>query len=1067
MKTFIVAAINHPRTVLLILVMTLLWGISDYWKVPKESTPDVKIPIIFVELVYHGISPQDAERLLLRPVEHEVRNIEGIKEIRSTAFEGGGTVVIEFHAGFDVNKAKADVRDRVDAAKAKLPQGREEPYVGEVNLSFFPVLVVKLSGNIPKRTMYRLAQELKDAIETSVKSVLKVTVVGKREEVVDILLDPTKTQAYGLAFDEVLTNFKRNNQLVPAGVLTGEKGQFSIKIPGVLENIADIMRVPVIINGDKVVALSDVADVRRTFKDPTNFARDRGHPTIALEISKRTGENLIDTIEKVKSIVSQHQKEWPDSIKVSYSRDESTHIREMLNELQNSIILAVILVMVVMVLSLGVRSALLVGIAVPGSFLMGILVISLMGLTINIVVLFSLIFSVGMLVDGAIIVVEYADRKIVEGLSPKEAYIIASQRMAWPVISSISTILVVFFPLLYWPGVPGQFMKYMPITLLAVLTASILMALIFVPTIGALLKPVPHPQSTENILAASEHGKLEDLRGFSRWYFRLVSKAIDHPGRVLIGAVLILFLVKETHSLFGKGIEFFPNVEPDAVAVQIFARGNMSIYEKDDLVKTVEQKILDMPELKSIYSSTGVAADAATEDLIGSITLEFIDWKKRRKVDDIVNEIMERTKNLAGIKIEIVKQKAGPGATKPITIDVNSYDSTKLVPAVVKIREKLEKMPGIVAIEDSRMIPGIDWQIDIDRVQAAKYQADVVSIGNAIKLVTNGIKVGTYRPEDAQDEVDINVRYYSKYRTIDYLDDLRVRTSAGPMPVSNFVTRKAIPKIGKINRSDGHRVMSVKADVSAGVLVADKIQEIKRWIPESGIDPSVHIHFKGEEQERNEAAAFLINAFLLAIFAITIILVTQFNSFFSAALVLSAVVMSSMGVFVGLLIHRLTFGIVMGGIGVIALAGIIVSNNIILIDTFDNLKSHLQNPTREQVRDVILRTCVQRLRPVILTKLTAILGLLPIMFRLTIDFLGLEISHGAPSTEWWVLLSTCIVYGILFASSLTLFVTPAALMARANREYGVKTFTKEELYIDRLQVVLKKLISFIRPKINH
>lgn len=1053
MNTLIEAALRRSRTVILILVLAILWGLVAYIRIPKESTPDVKIPIIYVLLRYEGISPQDSERLLLRPVEQELRGLEGVKEIKSTAHEGGGSVVIEFMAGFNSEKAKNDVRDRVETAKSKIPKGSNEPLIKEVNLSLFPVLLIKLSGEIPRRTLHNLSIQLRNAIESNVKSVLSVAIVGDQEEVVDVLLNPTRTQAYDITFDDVLSSFQRNNQLISAGSLTGESGHFSVKVPGVLENVLDIMQVPVIASGDRIIRLQDVAEVRRTFKDPEGFARDRGVPMVALEVSKRTGENLIETVENVKKVVEHFQEIWPEQVKISFAQDESFRIRDMLNDLQNNIILAIILVMGVIIWALGTRSAILVGISVPGSFLMGIMVISLLGLTVNIVVLFSLIFSVGMLVDGAVIVVEYADRKMAEGLPPRQAFLEAAQRMAWPVITSTLTILVVFFPLLFWPGIPGQFMKFMPITLLAVLTASILMALIFVPTIGALLSHKPSSESDATVLAASESGNLEDVQGFSKWYLNVLKVALNHPARVIMGALLVLFFVKELHSVFGKGVEFFPNIEPDAAAVQIHARGNLSIHEKDALVKQVEARLFDMKELKSIYTRTGAGGnfmENAAEDLIGSITMEFVDWKERRKVDDILEDVLNRTRELPGLNIEVVKKKSGPPAEKPIALQITSYDSEKLLSTLLKARQFFEKLPGITGLEDNRPISGIEWQMKIDRSQAARFLADVASIGNGIKLVTNGVLIGTYRPEDAQDEVDIVVRYFAPYRTMEYLDELRVRTPNGPMPISNFVTRTAQPKTGTIDRVDGYRVYTLEADVEPGHLVADKIQAFQEWSKTADFDPSVQMVFKGEEQDRQESMFFLMGAFLVAIFVIAIILVTQFNSFFSMGLILSSVVMSSVGVYVGLLINNLPFGIVMGGVGVIALAGIIVSNNIILIDTFDLLMSHQTNPSREKIREIILRTCIQRLRPVILTKLTAILGLLPIMFGINIDFLGLEITHGAPSTQWWILLSTCIVYGLLFASSMTLLVTPAALMIRANRQFGIKSFTKKELFLDVL-----------------
>ena len=1037
---FLLLAFTRTRTVLLILALFIVWGLTAYINIPKESTPDVKIPMIYVSVVYEGISPQDGARLLLRPLEQQLRSLEGVKQMQSTSYEGGVSIVLEFYAGFNSDKALRDVRDKVDLAKPNLPKEAKEPQIQEINLSLLPILVVKLSGDVPLRALYRLARDLKDEIESNVSSVLKAEIVGDREDVIEILVDPSHQEKYNLIFEQGVQRFSQNNQIVPAGNLEKKSGKFSIKVPGLLEDINDIQNFPLLNNDQAIVRLKDIADVRRSFKDPTSIAHDRvslGHtaPTVALEISKRTGENLIETVEKVKAVISDLQKNWPQHIQVSYAQDKSHNIRDMLKELQNSIILAILLVMAVIIFSLGWRSALLVGLAVPGSFLIGIMAISFLGYTVNVVVLFSLIFSVGMLVDGAIIVVEYADRRISEGVATKEAYRESAIRMVWPVITSITTILVVFLPLLFWPGVVGQFMKFMPITLIAVLIASLFMALIFIPAIASLMTIPPHKPAHDPENAVHFESRLIE------WYIKILNKGLDKPKRILQSAVIILIAVKLLHSFVGKGTEFFPEIEPDAASVYVHARGNFSIYEMERLVSQVEKVMLDMPELKSVYTRIGMQASSGqgevAEDVIGTITIEFVDWQKRRKATEILKEIEEKTAPIPGIVTEVQKQNMGPSSGKPIQIQLTSMNTHLLKPALVKLRNFMKTVTGLVGIEDNLPLPGIEWQIKIDRGEALKVGCDITTIGNTIKLITNGAVVGSYRPDDTRDEVDILVRFPSEYRSLDQLDRLTVQTSQGSIPFSRFIKRVAQDQVGKVYHLNGEEVLSVKADVAPGILVNDKLAEIQKWLKVTPLDPQVRIIFKGEDEDQKEATSFLMKAFAIALFLVATILVTQFNSFFSMGLVLSAVVMSTVGVFIGLIVHNLAFGIVMGGIGVIALAGIIVSNNIILIDTYDKLLSDMKQriamPTLLDVRNVVIETCRQRFRPVILTKLTAILGLLPIMFGLNIHFINLDVTHGAPSGQWWILLSTCIVYGILFASSLTLFVTPCALLLRAKK----------------------------------
>lgn len=1029
MNTIVNAALDRSRTVLTLLAFILLAGFYAYLIIPKESTPDVKIPILYVSLHHNGIAPEDAERLLVRPLEQKLHGIEGIKEMKSGAYENGGFVMLEFHAGLDLNKAKSDVRDKVDEAKALFPTNTDEPVINEVNLSLFPVLIVNLSGSLPFRTLHKLANELQDEIEAQVAPILRVDIRGERDNLLEIIIDPIKLEGYGFQLEDVITKIKGNNQLISAGILDTGKGRLSIKVPGLLSDLEAFLDLPLKAEGDAVVKLRDVASIRKTFKDPDGYARDRGVPCVSLEIVKRTGENIIETISAVRKVVEQQRKNWPKQVKVTYAQDESDQIKDRLHELQNSLILAVILVMAVIIYSLGLRAAFLVTLAVPGSFLLGILILNLLGLTVNIVVLFSLILVVGMLVDGAIIVVEFAERKAQEGYNQIEAFRIAASRMFWPVVTSISTILVVFLPLLFWPGVVGQFMKFLPITLIATLTASILMALIFVPVVGSIigLKVDPGHQKIDE-LHLNKSDKL------AMWYVGILERALEQPKKVLLSAVGVLIAVFVTYLIFGKGVEFFPDIEPDSIIVQVHARGNLSVDEKDHLVKQVENKIIDMTEFQSVFTNTDL--DNGTQnngmelldDVVGTITLEFVDWKKRRRATAIIADIQQRTKNIPGIYVEVTKEKAGPPSSKPIEIELSAMNYGQLEKATKKLRTYADAVPGLTAIEDTLPIPGIDWQIIVDRAQAAKFGTDIAKVGNAISIVTAGLKVDEFRPDYSKDEVDVVVRFPENQRNLNELENLKIMTSKGLVPISMFVKSQPVPKRSKINRTDGKRVFYVKADIKPGVLADDKVAEIKKWLDSGNLGDDIKYQFKGDDADQKETGAFLFKAFAVAIFLIIIILITQFNSFFSMGLVMSSVLMSTIGVFVGMLVMGQTFSIVMSGLGVIALAGIIVSNNIILIDTYDHLATKVKD-----LKQAIILTGAQRLRPVLLTKVTIILGLLPIMFGVDVDILGLSITQGAPSTQWWIQLSTAIVFGVLFASVLTLIVTPCALMLRANK----------------------------------
>jgi len=585
------AAISRSRTVLLTLVALLATGLYAYVSIPKEAEPDIEIPNIYVSIHYEGISPEDSERLLVRPMEQELRSIEGIKEMTSTAYEGGANVMLEFDAGIDTNTALQDVREKVDKAKAEIPSEADEPSVNEVKFSRFdPMLVLNLAGDVSERTLTTIAKDLRESIE-GISGVLEVNLVGVREELMEVVVDPLAMESYGLDQAQIVNFINLNNRLVAAGSLESAEGRFPVKVPGVVEDPSDVLNMPIKAVGDRVVHFKDIAEVRRTYKDATSYARLNGKPAIAIEVIQRTGANVVDTIAEVRALVADEQAYWPAGITVSASRDKSKDIGDMLTELQNSVLIAVLLVFIVIIGILGIRSALLVGVAIPGSFLVGILLIGAMGVTINMMVLFALIMAVGMLVDGAIVVTELADRRMAEGESPRHAYSRAAIRMAWPIIASTCTTLAAFLPMAFWPGMTGEFMKYLPITLIAVLSASLVMALLFVPTLGSIFgKTGASSAEARRNLSAAEIGDLDTVTGFTGRYVRFLQRSLQHPWRNVAMVTALLVAIYLLFGFFGRGLEYFPDVEQNFATVDIRARGDLSVDEKDRLVRQVEQR---------------------------------------------------------------------------------------------------------------------------------------------------------------------------------------------------------------------------------------------------------------------------------------------------------------------------------------------------------------------------------------------------------------------------------------------------------------------------------------------
>jgi len=1009
-------AINHARLTIAALTFLLVAGLVAYLTIPKEAEPDIKIPIIYTLLTQRGISPEDAERLLIKPVETKLKSVSNVKEMRAVAYEGGAYVLLEFQAGFDSKSALADVRAKVDESKRDLPRDADEPTVQEVNLSLYPVLVVSLAGDLPERTLARLARTAKNTIE-QVPGVISAEIRGVRDEAVEIVAEPMLMKSYGVSLEQLIAITQQSNSLVAAGALEGASGRFAVKVPALIEKPEDMLKIPLAASAGAVVTLGDVAQVKPTFKDATSITRVNGRPAMTIEVSKRTGANLIETVDGVKYVIEQLKKQWPEGLQVSYTQDKSKVIRQMLADLQNSVVTGVLLVAIIILFALGFRASLFIGIAIPASFLAGVLGLQLAGLTVNIVVLFSLILAVGMLVDDAIIVSEFAERRMSEGMPPREAYSLAARRMAGPVVAATATRVAAFSPLLFWPGVVGEFMKYMPITLIATLSASLVVALFFTPTLGALLgraAAVPHDERVKD----------------TGPYMRTVHLALRHPGMTLLLALLLLIGVQMAYGKLGNGVEFFPKVEPDYGQVVIHGRGNLSLGEKDRLVQTVEQRVLKYPGLKTVYTRAGEQPrqnNELGEDTIGVIQYEFADWRSRPPAHEIMDGIRAKTADIPGILVEVTAPRAGPPTGKPVQIVLSALDPDLLPAAAKKAAAVLSARPEARDVDDGLPLPGIDWRIEVNKSEAAKYQANVNTVGTGLQLVTNGTKVTEYRPSDNDKAVDILVRFPQDRRSLEQIDELRIQTPVGHVPIGHFVTRVPAQRVGNINRINGSRVITVSSNVAEGVQSAKVQQELTAELAKTDLGPNVTFRLKGEDEERAKAGAFLMKAFGTALFLIFAILLAQFNKFISVALVLTAVVLSTIGVLIGLMVMGQPFGVVMTGIGVIANAGVIVNNNIVLIDTYDRLR-------REGVaaREAILETCRERARPVVLTAVTAILGVLPIAFGMNVEFMTREITIGAPATQWWISLSTAIVFGLGFATVLTLIVTPAALMAIAN-----------------------------------
>ncbi|MEM0905961.1 MAG: efflux RND transporter permease subunit [Pseudomonadota bacterium] len=1077
--------LSKPRTLLTLMIFLLVAGAFIYVAIPKEANPDIDVPIFYVSVTQQGISPEDAERLLVKPMERQLRGLDGLKEITAIASESHAGIILEFEADFDKDEALNDVRDKVDRAKADLPEDAEEPTITETNFSLVPTIIVALSGDVPERTLFQHARRLQDLLE-AIPTVLSADLEGSREEQLEVILDKTALETYELDPVELILSLQNNNQLVPAGFLDTGEGRFSVKVPGLIEDAEDVYTMVVKEQASGVVTVGDIAEIRRSFKDPTTFTRVNGRPAITINVVKRLGENIIENNAAVRAVVGEATADWPSSIKVDFLLDQSSFIDEVLGGLEASISTAIVLVMIVVVAALGFRSALLVGIAIPTSILLGFLVLSGLGMTVNMMVMFGLVLTVGLLVDGAIVVVEYADRRVAEGEERREAFKQAAKLMVWPLISSTATTLIAFLPMLLWPGVPGEFMSYLPIMVMIVLSVALLTALVFLPVVGGVLSnalivglfsgfasagvamvllsaagPAKFAAAAAAFLAATiiatklagrweSRGKkraplperkvfdINAVKGLTGVYTRVLKLLAGNVIGIAFTLVLVVgvaFGVMTSFMTNNNGVEFFVDEEPDVAVIMVSARGNMSAREALHLVEDVERQVLAIDGVENVVtsafpsgSSTGGGggvndAGEAPADLIGQLQVELVDYCCRRRATEIFADIRERT-NFAGIKTEVREIQGGPPTGKDIQLQITSTDYDRLLAATARVRAKVDTVAGLRDIEDDRPLPGIEWQLDVDREEAGRYGANIQTIGQIIQLVTNGVLLSKYQPDDSEDQIDIRVRFPEEDRSLDQFNDLRLMTEKGQVPLINIIDITPQQRVSAITRIEGLYAMTVKADVveAEGYDLNAKIAELDTWVKSEDWPSGLFFTFRGANEEQAESFSFLMKAMVASLVMMFLVLVTQFNNFYQTALTLLTIILSVFGVLLGMMLTGQKFSVIMTGTGVIALAGIVVNNAIVLIDTFNR-----ERKIQADVLTAVLSTASQRVRPILLTTITTIAGLIPMATQINLDFFTRTIAVGGITSIWWVQLSTAIISGLAFSTILTLIVIPVLL----------------------------------------
>ncbi|MGV8832781.1 MAG: efflux RND transporter permease subunit [Devosia sp.] len=1035
MLDFIERILRMPRVVLTVMVLLLAAGFAAYNSLPKESFPAIDIPYFYVSVSQTGVSPHDAEQLLAKPIEDRVKEIDGLENYSSTSTTGHASVFLEFNVSADKDQALSDVRAALDGLSSELPDDATEPTVSEISFTDTPVISVAIYGTVPERELVRRANDLKDELET-MPDAQSVTLSGSRDEVLEVTIDLNRLEAYDLTASQLFDALAKNNMVVPGGTLDTGQGSFNVKVPGLIQNAEDVYSLPLKTVGDTVVTFGDVATVTRTFEDATQYAHVNGQPAITLGVSKKLGTNVIDVSDEVRKITSEFTADWPKAIETSFLIDQADTTKGMFRSLEAAVLTAVALVLITCIATLGWRAAIMIGMSIPISFMIAFLVIQMLGMTINMMIMFGLVLAVGVLVDDPIVVVEYAERKLQEGVSKKEAFILAARKMFVPVVSATFTTLGAFVPLLFWPGIIGKFMSYLPTVVIVVMIASLVSALIFMPIIGSLIAS-SHVDEKEkeaaDIVMYADKFDTKKVRGLTGMYVRTMEHLMHQPIITLAVGFSIVAMMFAAYIMNPTGTEAFPASEPEFGTVNVITRGNYSPVEIRDMLVEVEDQILQVEGIQDVIMSFGGGTGgSAPPDTIGSFNLQLMPYVERVKAAEIFQNIRDRVADISGLDVQIAAQENGPPAGKAINLRVEGTIYDDIAPSVAKLRNFIEKDLGdTIDVEDGRPAPGIDWEITIDREAAAKYGIGVRELSPYVQLVTSGVKLGTYRPDDGGDELDIRVRLPKSERTFDALDSLRIVTTQGLVPVSNFINRTAVPKVGNIARRNGVYSMNVAANLNptnaAGeeVTSAEKIKEIKAWQATQEWPASVKIVYGGAAEQVDDTNAFIVSALMAALALIAGILLIEYNSFYQVVVTLMTVVMSIGGVLLGMLVTGMSFSAIMTGLGIVALAGIVVKNGIVLIDTYNHYNRD------EQVEPVkaMLITISQRVRPVLLTAMVTGLGVIPMAMNIEFDFIRREIVVGGIAGSWFIHLSAALVSGLFVSTALTLVMVPVMVVA--------------------------------------
>ncbi len=1010
-------ALKNQPLVIVALVLIVVAGLYSYVKLPREAAPDIQIPYIFVTTTYEGVAPEDMEKLITIPLERKLNGLEGVEELSSQSDDGASTIAIKFLPSVDIDDALQKVRDKVDQAQGDLPSDLEDdPVISEMNFSDQPIIQVVLSGPFSLKRLKVFAEDLEDRFE-SIPGVLDARIIGGLEREIHVEFDLDRVASYNVPFTTMLQSVERGNVNMPGGSMDIGDARYQVRVPEDFQNPSEINNIVAFVRDGRPVYLRDVANIRDHYKDPTSLSRLNGENAVTLQIIKRSGENIIEINDQVAAVVEEMRNYLPPTLVISLTADMAEDIRNMVADLENNILSGLLLVLGVVLVFIGGRSALFVSVAIPLSMLITFAALRLLDITLNMVVLFSLILALGMLVDNGIVIVENIYRHMQEGKGRFQAAMDGTSEVAWPVITSTLTTVGAFFPMIFWPGIMGGFMSFLPKTVILALMGSLFVALVINPVLSARYQTAKPPRFADD--------GSEDLSRSRRLYRWLLSWSLEHRVVVLLLSFVMLIGSAMAFGTFGKGVEFFPETEPKRAYANVKLPVGTNLNATDRYVRLIERVSSEYKDVRFVIGGTGTGTGGSfggggSGTHLGSVALDFKPIAERtRPSSSVVAEIRSRLAELiTGAELRVEKEKEGPPTGDPVSLEIYGDDMRELGQIVEQVRTVMRDIPGIVDLKDNFVNGKPEIQIRVDKEKTALLGLDTYTVAYTVKAAINGAKVGVYR--EGKDEYDIVAKLPEKdRRSVEALRRLTVSGPNGePIPLTSLAEVHLASGLGAINHKSQKRVVTVSSDVN-GRLANDIIRELDGKLKTMSWPRGYSYSFGGEQEEQRKAEEFLTEAFIGAIFLIFMVMVAQFNSVLTPCIILTSVLLSFIGVFLGLLVTGTAFGIIMTGVGVISLAGVVVNNAIVLIDYFEQLKA-----AGMQTREALLKAGLTRFRPVMLTAITTILGLLPMAMGVSFDFFKMELITESESAQWWGPMAVAVIFGLLVATLLTLVVVP-------------------------------------------